>query len=236
MGMLYYIASEGYRFTAKQLKKHRQQRKLRTTTLGQGTNFAQDCCEASELCKLAEELLSKKSPRQANLKLISAHKILDNVQSSEGIPDSLKLQCAEKLSSIFEKQEKLVKDAIRGVQSLTYKPNTWRTNIDGITHLKEIVTVLDQILYTDGAHPDCIWAEQYLHDQQHTSATAKKLEEKKALIKKAFQITSLQMKAKAFCYYYYSVHITNFHIIVPARVRLRYLSLTLVKKCFYVFH
>ncbi len=85
MGMLYYIASEGYRFTAKRLKKHRQQCKLRSTTLDQGTNFAQDCCE------LAEELLSKKSPRQANLKFISAHNILHNVQSSEGIPDSLKL-------------------------------------------------------------------------------------------------------------------------------------------------
>jgi hypothetical protein len=88
----------------------------------------------------------------------------------------------------------LVKDVIRGVQSLTYQPNNWKKNIDGNTQLEEIVTVLDQILYTDCAHPDCIWAEQFLQNQQHTSATAKKLEENKALIKKAFKITSLQMQ------------------------------------------
>jgi hypothetical protein len=61
--------------------------------------------------------------------------------------------------------------------------------IDGVTELKQIVTVLDQIR----AKPDHTWAEQNLQEEQHTEKVLN-IEEKKNLIKEGAKITSLQLQ------------------------------------------
>ncbi len=61
--------------------------------------------------------------------------------------------------------------------------------IGGVTDLRQIVTVHDQIR----ANPDHIWAGQNLQEEQHTEKVLN-IEEKKNLIKEGGKITSLQLQ------------------------------------------
>jgi uncharacterized protein (UPF0147 family) len=164
MGLLYYLASESLHHTRKAYRRLRHnQVQQASATVSSNETLTRKITEITTQLEEAENCHKQKNFSDEHIHYILAKELLHAITNDEKTPEDVKKTCAKIISGILVCQPDVELKAKRAVRSLAATPKNWRSNMEGVTELNQIVTILQNLLYVD---PSDEFADEILDNQQ----------------------------------------------------------------------
>jgi hypothetical protein len=181
MGLLYFLASETYQLCRKLYARIRPNRTSEGQHRASGNKYQTKLHEVLQILQQAQQLTAlEKKDREAHIYIIFAKVGLETIIKDKETPEDIKKMCETGLCAVLELEKDVVKSATRVVRNLSYSKNDWKTNMEGVKNLNQIITLLDRLLYVNPADE---LANQFLNSQVDANLEPE-IEKKRELVKK----------------------------------------------------
>ena len=184
MGLLEFLAVETFHLCQKLHTRIWHNRRSQGGNTDSGIYFQSKLKEVSEIMQQAEELAAiKNDHREAHIYIIFAKVGLEAIIKDKQTPVDVKEKCETVLCDVLNAEKEVMKSATRVVRTISCSQSDWKTEMEGITKLNQIVTLLDRLLYMNPADD---LANQFL--KSHCDVNLQpEIEKKRQIVKKEFK-------------------------------------------------